>query len=366
MSGVKMKIAFTSDSRRDLHWARYVSRSFHCYKSCTCKSYPKIDKRVLDSDVWFLGSFDNHVRRPFTPAEEEIIDKFKGVLICFQSDDAIDLFIDRFSPELLGKVDFWLQRAFHDEWKAPATGKEVFLPPFIPATLHHKTREIPYASRGSRIVFFGAATGSSDPGENTRFKATGILKERFGEQFVGGIFENLDNPGLRVPERLKAAKIGRYSHLDLLAASAIGLSLPGNSPLTFRHIECLAAGTLCLSSGLGEIRWMDGGLEPGIHYVDIPRSLEGFADTVAALLDDTTGSAKIADAGKARYSEYLKPNSYFYNELLFEDFCDQFDGALALKPNPAKGLVSTISTLVQPLHQSVKEYRVNKREQPRR
>jgi hypothetical protein len=144
-----------------------------------------------------------------------------------------------------------------------------------------------------------------------------------GLPFGGGIYGNRDR-GTTPPTDVQSPRYTTTSHWRALHRAAFSLALPGNSPITYRLIESLAAGALCFSPPLDRVLWLSGGLRAGEHYVALRDDVEDLTERVAYFTDHREEAARIAGAGHAHYERYFRRAGLTHAPALIADFLAQF------------------------------------------
>lgn len=318
-----------------------------------------------DADVWFVAPFDH--RTPWPAGEVgRVVSRYRGTLIDFSKDDALEIQDGCYPGDVRARVDYWCRVAYREDYEGPehARGKLACLPPFLPKTIRRTCRPSRWSARKDAVLFVGALTGSVDPDQNLRIRALRILRAS-GIPFAGGLYPNSDNRNLVVPEDVRGERCQRYGHYRALHRIRYGLALPGNNPLTYRFFECLAAGCLCFSTDLGRYRWLNGSLAADVHYASVNEDLSNLADRIEAFRNDPAEAAAIAAAGHQEYLRSFRHFGWRMNPDLVARFVRQFKplAEAARFPRPGRGgrLADGVFGLLQAFREfeySVKERRL--------
>ena len=101
------------------------------------------------------------------------------------------------------------------------------------------------------------------------------------------------------------------------AASRICLALWGNCPLTYRLYEGLSRRCLVVTPSLAEIRFVNGGLAPGRHYVEVKPDLSDLAEILDHYLRHLDEAQHIADAGHLHFAQVLRFSGVNFPQPLY-------------------------------------------------
>lgn len=315
------------------------------------RGYPE---RLPEADAWFVAPYALDGGR-VPDAAADLMRRFPGALVDFSLDDSLAIDPFPYPGDLRGRIDAWARVAFERDYEPPAfaAGRLALLLPFLPRTVRREYPLLPVSRRAPAVLFVGSLTGDTDPERNTRVRAARLLAQS-SVPFVGGVFANVDRPDLAVPADVRCPRYRRYSHLRRLSRVAYGLSLPGNNPLTYRFLECLAMGTLCLSPSLERFRWLAEDIRPGTHYVALAGDLSDLNERLAWYARHPAEADAIAAAGHRAFRDLFRYDGPAYNSGLLERFLAQFP-ALAgrRRPGPlprlARGIVNGLGRRLEPL-----------------
>lgn len=329
------RIHFSAVDRRNLNFFRRLRWSLNG-AGITLTGESGYPTRPPAADAWFVAPWQR-AGGQVPEAAAELMRRFPGLLVDYSLDDSLRLDPAPYPADLVPRVDAWCRVAWERDYAPPAgvRGAQALLPPFLPRTVRREYPLLPVSRRETAVVFVGALTGDTDPERNARVRAVRLLR-RGGLPFRGGVFPNVDRPDLRVPADVAAPRYRRYSHLRRLARVAFGVSLPGNNPLTYRFVECLAMGTLCFSPSLARFRWLAEEIRPDTHYVAVADDLSDLNDRLAWYAAHPAAADAIAAAGHAAFRAWLRFDGPAYNARLIGRFLDQFPALAARRP--ARGL----------------------------
>jgi hypothetical protein len=244
--------------------------------------------RVDPAAVWLLG-----VPSPGQVWSDGLIERARthtGPLLMFQADDAPDLNWRGLPPPIAARA----HRVVRNHWPSASwTGSQPargWLPPMmrpIPAVVGPPlSARLPLSAR-TGSVFWGS------PSHPSRRELVRMMHTS-GLPFAGGIVP--DSPVLT-----------RAAYDQALASARICLAPWGAHPVTYRFFEGLAAGCLVLAASLRSTTFLDGGLEPGVHYVALEPSLSDLTVKVAYYLEHLDEAQAVADRGAAHYARHLGP-----------------------------------------------------------
>ena len=278
------------------------------------------DAPPSDASVWLHGLGWNGTL-PF--AEPRGLSAFGGKIVLFQTCDHETMHFERIPAWLTARARLFLR----NHWPAdlslvPEHARERlgFLPPMLRPFAPRRGRELAQRSIGS--MFFGTRTGQHyrlADGRTPR-EATVAMMRSSGLPFEGGILPHTEpvyqgDPSLTVP------KLSAREHARRLADARLCLAPWGNHPLSYRFFEGLACRCLVLAQSLRSARFIDGGLTPGVHYVEIAPDLSDLVEKARHYLAHLDEAQRIADAGHAQYARYLAssgrlPSEHCYTEAV--------------------------------------------------
>lgn len=268
------------------------------------------------TDVWMHGLGVDGAPPLDDAFSRKLIDS-KAEVVLFQLCDAPNMSFYRLAPDLVSRTRLFLR----NHW--PKGDRDIpeacqdrigFLPPMI--KFMSGTRGTSLANRSQGCVFFGTRTGRSNmgAGKNAREQAVRIMRAS-GLPFTGGLVahpEYQTDPALLVP------KIRDRHHRRLLLDAKICLAAWGNHPLTYRMFEGMAMRCLVLAQTIRDTRFLDAGLEPGRHYVELAADLGDLVATVDYFLKHLDEAQAIADAGHEHFARYFQSRGRIVSSWIFD------------------------------------------------
>lgn len=260
--------------------------------------------------------------------------KFEGELCLFQNDDCREFAIHRVPNELIARTRLFLRNQWtRDGGEIPAVIRERmgFLNPILDPIRVRAGR--PLARRTPRVVFFGVRTGRENlaDGGNSRERAIRLIRAA-SIPFDGGLVQH-PAYGELAPE-LTVTKLSKLAHRRLLEENAISLCPWGNSPLAYRLFEGLAHRNLVVAQSLAKIEFIDCGLKPGVHYVEVAADLSDLVEKVNYYLEHLDEAQTIADAGNALFASKFAFRGIALNEPLFREVRSSWQGILETVGHP--------------------------------
>jgi hypothetical protein len=105
-------------------------------------------------------------------------------------------------------------------------------------------------------------------------------------------------------------------YMDEMCEARVCLDLPGRGEFCYRLVEYLAVGACVIGPELATE--MPVPLEPGVHLVRVPRSLDGLIDECERLLRDDGLRTTIGRAAEDYFDRYLaleQLGSYYIDAL---------------------------------------------------
>jgi len=184
-----------------------------------------------------------------------------------------------------------------DDYDPRIIGKQVIMQPFLIGGL-----KPPAVSKKPTVSFYGLPTGDLETEKNLRILACRALKDR--PWFRGGIVGQ--EPGAqRDISGVETGHRPRAFYLNSINNSMVSLCMPGNSVLTYRHFESLGMRSCVVTCLLDQFKWLNK-LVPGEHYLEVAPDLSNLVEVCEKALQDTKGTAKIAENGYAMYQHYYR------------------------------------------------------------
>jgi spore maturation protein CgeB len=92
----------------------------------------------------------------------------------------------------------------------------------------------------------------------------------------------------------------------------------GNHVLTYRFFEGLAQRCLVVAQSLRATEFLDGGLEPGRHYVEVAADLGDLTEKVGFYLDNEREAQRIADAGHEHFTRHFASRGPLVSSYIFD------------------------------------------------
>jgi hypothetical protein len=163
-----------------------------------------------------------------------------------------------------------------------------------------------------------------------------------GLPFEGGIVPS-DEPLYETDHELIVSKVSTNQHARLLANAKLCLAPWGNHLLTYRLFEGLAARCLVLAQSIRRTTFIDGGLEPGRHYVEIAADLGDLTDKASYYLEHLDEAQRIADAGHRHFKQYLASRGLIVSQYIFDETVSSW--GKIYRPASQRGVGSALRSL---------------------
>ncbi|MGB0370814.1 MAG: glycosyltransferase family protein [Opitutales bacterium] len=132
--------------------------------------------------------------------------------------------------------------------------------------------------------------------------------------FSGGIL-----PGRDTPLQYQASKVSRKQYFETLSKSKICLAPWGSHPISYRIFEGLSRRCLVFVQSLKSVRFLDGGLRPGIHYVEVDKTMSNLEELILYYLQNLEEAQNIANNGYEKYGEFFESGSELVSEPLLRE-----------------------------------------------
>jgi hypothetical protein len=270
------------------------------------------------TDVWMHGlGLEGGPPLPQSTVDRLLASKAEVVLL--QLCDAESMSFDVVPEELARRVRLFLRNHWpSDVQLIPEAYRDRigWLPPMLKPMKPHPGK--PLSARVARSVFFGTRTGFTNMsgGMNAREQTVRIMRDS-RLPFEGGLVLNKLDKYQTAPE-LIVPRISGRSHARFLQNSCICLAPWGNHPLTYRHFEGLAFRCLVLAQSIRKCRFLDGGLVPGEHFVEINDDLSNLAEQVDYFLNHLDEAQRIADAGHAHFERFFASRGRLVSSWIYE------------------------------------------------
>lgn len=278
------------------------------------------------TDVWMYGlgadggpPLDDRIVRPLLDSRAQIV--------LFQLCDAPSMSFYRIPDALADRARLFLR----NHWPRDASaipekfrGRIGWLPPMLKPMAPRPGQLLRARSRGA--IFYGTRTGLANlpNGENAREKLIRTLRSS-GLPFEGGISPHREARYHTSPELL-VPRMHEKHHEKLLADSKICLAPWGNHPLTYRVFEGMALRCLVVAQPFGDSAFLDGGLEPGRHYVEVAADLHDVVDVVRYYLEHLDEAQRIADGGHVHFAKFLASRGRLVSSYVFESAVESWQG----------------------------------------
>ncbi len=256
------------------------------------------------------------------PLKQSTVDRLltsKAEVVLLQLCDAETMSFDSVPEGLARRARLFLRNHWPmDVQRIPEPYRDRigWLPPMIKPMKPHPGK--PLNKRVPRSVFFGTRTGFSNmnDGMNAREQTVRIMRNS-GLAFEGGLVLHKFDQYQVVPE-LTVPRISGRTHDRLLQNSCICLAPWGNHPLTYRFFEGLAYRCLVLAQSIQKCRFLDGGLEPGRHFVEVNDDLSNLAERVDYYLNHVDEGQRIADAGHEHFKRFFASRGRLVSAWIYD------------------------------------------------
>ena len=300
-----------------------------------------------DTDVWFHG-LGVHGAPPLQGALLQALLATRAELVLFQLCDYPTMSFERIPEELLRRTRLFLRNHWPaDAHSIPEAVRERlgFLPPMLRAMAPSKGRAL--VARSGGAIFFGTRTGFANLAGGLNAREETVRRMRgSGLPFVGGISPHVEARYATSPELL-VPRMKESQHTKLLADSKLCLAPWGNHPLTYRFFEGMALRCLVVAQSLTTDRFLDGGLVPGRHYVEVAPDLGDLEEVAAYYLSHLTEAQDIADAGHAHFCQFLASRGPLISPFLFDATVASWGDLYrpVAEPSPSSSLRSLVARL---------------------
>jgi len=330
-----MSIYFTGEDGQVINRSKYLRGALRKEGYAVHKKIPPDDSRP---SIWFHGlSYNKSILFPdeLTP----LMNRYKGKLVFFQNDDPSHFDIDKIPESLLDKTHLFLR----SHW--PTDNKDIqkdlkdrigFINPLLKPTKAYRGQ--PLTKRSHTVIFYGTKTGGTNlPGnDNARVYALRQIKKA-GIPLKGGLIEHEHYP---IPRNFIVSKISQSEHHTLLRESKICLTLWGHTPITYRLFEGLSCRSLVMAQSLSKINFINCGLQPNKHYVELKPDLSDLIDKIEYYLSHITEAQEIADAGYDHFKNNFAFSGVDLPESIYKDIRGTWQGLLDdLSPSKTRAIV---------------------------
>jgi hypothetical protein len=240
-------------------------------------------------------------------------------VVLFQLCDAPSMSFERIPRALVDKACLFLRNHWpSDPSSIPSafSGRTGFLNPMLKPMA--SVRGAPLSGRPVGAMFYGSRTGFSNLGDGRNAREETVRRMRSsGLSFEGGLLPHAEARYSAAPDLL-VPRMSEKAHTARLENAKICLAPWGNHPLTYRLYEGLALGCLVVAQSLRDCRVLDGGLEPGRHYVEVAADLSDLTRVVEYYLSHLDEAQQIAAAGQAHFERYLAARGRLISAWLFD------------------------------------------------
>jgi hypothetical protein len=297
-----------------------------CMRGGLIKNYHKVkaiadNEDIPDTDILFHGISHLPERKNFSNLYKRL-ENFKGKLVLFQNNDELEFNVERVPESLINKAVVILKAIWpsdNSKIHPLIRNKTGFLNPFLKPDRAIAGKDL--KKRSVKISFYGAATSFS---QYTRVEALRMLRNA-GIPFEGGLCRDSTIP-VEPPEDLLKPSIKKNDYLSLLGDTQISLALHGYNPLTFRLFESFSRRCLVIAQDLSDIRFVDCGLKPGLHYVSVKKDLSDLVERTRYYIEHLDEAQKIADAGFNHFRKYFQYRGVDLPQPLYKEIVKTWTG----------------------------------------
>jgi hypothetical protein len=275
------------------------------------------------------------------------MESFEGDLVFVQMCDATTMCFHRIPDVVRRRAKLFLRNhwpANADAIPEDARDRTGFVPPMARAYPVRAGRQL--ADRQYGALFFGTNTGPffRFPNGDSPREATVRALRASGLPFTGGISRH-EHPLYKVDPELVVERVPDAKHRRMLADAKICLAPWGNHPITYRFFEGFASRCLVIAQSLRDTRFLDGGLVPGVHYLEVAPDLSDLVPTVERALGDLRLSQRIADAGHELFRRRLAHRGRLASHWVLEETVRSWRGLYPL-PGRVAGFFGRARALV--------------------
>jgi hypothetical protein len=210
----------------------------------------------------------------------ELMENFKGRLVCINYEDLYNFFLYRVSDYVIDKTDIFINNALYkdlDRYDRRIRKKLVLATSYITNSQRFKHRSVPFHEKQTRSIFTGMITGFSDfdkvkdqykcrvlvPMAILRSKLPCIYRVYGYSHALKDIFDQ------DVPDKYKTEILSEEDFIAEFSNSKYILSLRGMGLTVNRFFEGLASNGLVFSTKFNHlIDFIGQGIE-NVHYINI-------------------------------------------------------------------------------------------------
>lgn len=290
-------------------------------------------------DVWMYGMgadggppLGDHIVRSLLDSHAKVV--------LFQICDAPSMSFYRIPDALAERAQLFLRNHWpRDRTAIPEKyrARIGWLPPMLKRMAANPGR--PLAARSGGSIFYGTRTGLANMpnGENAREKLVRIMRAST-LPFQGGISPHAEKR-YHTSRDLLVPRMNERRHNKLLSDTKVCLAPWGNHPLTYRLFEGMALRCLVVAQPFRDTSFLDGGLEPGRHYVEVAADLHDVVDVVRYYLEHLDEAQRIADAGHEHFKRFFESRRSLVSSYLFESTVASWNELY--RPSTRKSVVMT-------------------------
>jgi hypothetical protein len=271
-----------------------------------------------DAQVWLHGLGAAGGPPPENRLVQQLLDSHAEIIL-FQLCDMETMSFEHIPEDLAARTRLFLRNHWpRDNMRIPQEFRSRigWLPPMIKPMSPHVGR--PLAERSEGAIFFGTRTGLSNlaDGKNAREETVRRMRAS-GLPFIGGLVPHAEAHYRAAPE-VVVPRMGERAHAKLLRKSKICIAPWGNHTITYRLFEGMALRCLVVAQSVRKAAFLDGGLEPGLHYVEVADDLSDLVDKVRYYLAHLPEAQRIADAGHQHFRSHFAAHGKLISRWIFE------------------------------------------------
>jgi hypothetical protein len=276
------------------------------------------DTPPAGTDVWLHGiGIEGSPPMPERVAVQLL--SSSATIAVFQLCDGENMSFERVPVDIMGRARLFLRNHWpHDRSRIPeaAQSRMGWLPPMLKPMAPRAGR--PLADRAAGAIFYGTRTGFANMAGARNAREELVRLMRCSDlPYQGGIVTHSDTR-YPVPAGLLVEPLSERAHARLMLDAKICLAPWGNHHITYRFFEGLASRCLVVAQSIRDTTFLDGGLEPGTHYVEVAADLSDLTDVVRHYLANPAEAQRIADAGYRHFTQYFASRGKLVSSYLFD------------------------------------------------
>jgi hypothetical protein len=317
-----MKIYFTWEDKGNKNRVKYLRGALWRNGHRIAKKAPD---RLPENAVWMFG-LSHKILEPLPARTLSFMERAPGNVFFYQTNDENNFGIDRIpNPNVVSKALFLRNHWPSDIGRIPESirGKTGFINPLIKPCAAKPGA--PIVRRSVPILFYGVNTGSRNVNRSCREEAMRRIRAA-KLPLTGGLVRH---PEYQTPADLLVEAISPREHDRLLSDTRICLALWGNCPLTYRLFEGLSRRCFVVTPSLSSIRFADGGLSAGSHYVEVKPDLSDLVETLEYYLTHPDEAQRIADSGHRHFLKVFQFRGVDLPQPLYREIAASWRGRLA-------------------------------------